>query len=261
MEIQTRAAFSRRKALTMIAVTVAGGTMLPQRLFAQNANASLLLPGADVCVLVPEVTEGPYYFDPALVRADITEGREGLPLIVRMQVVDAACKPVENARVDIWHCDAAGLYSGYANQTGGVDTEGETFLRGTQFTDAIGLVNFTSIYPGWYQGRTTHIHFKVFLDETNVLTGQIFFPEELNDTVYATVPAYARTTTRDVLNANDGIAQQAGTASIATVAQEATQYVAALIVGIDPTAISTNAGGMRGPPGGGFGGPPPGAPR
>ncbi|MGV8839158.1 MAG: intradiol ring-cleavage dioxygenase [Bauldia sp.] len=260
MEHLTKAAFSRRKALTMIAVTVAGGTMLPQRLFAQNANASLLLPGADVCVLVPEVTEGPYYFDPDLVRTDIAEGHEGLPLTVRLQVVDAACKPVENARVDIWHCDAAGLYSGYANQTGGVDTTGQTFLRGTQFTDAVGLVNFTSIYPGWYQGRTTHIHFKVFLDETNVLTGQIFFPEALNDTVYATVPAYARSTTRDTLNANDGIAQQAGAASVATLTQDATQYVAALIVGIDPAAISTNTGGAGGPPGG-FGGPPPGAPR
>jgi len=256
MESLTTMAFTRRRALTMIAVTVAGGTMLPQRLFAQNANAGLLLPGADVCVLVPEVTEGPYYFDPTLVRADITEGKEGLPLTVRLQVVDAACNPLGNARVDIWHCDAAGLYSGYANQTGGVDTTGQTFLRGTQFTDATGLVNFASIYPGWYQGRTTHIHFKVFLDETNVLTGQIFFPEDLNDTVYATVPAYARTTARNVLNANDGIAQQAGAASVATVAQEATQYVAALIVGVDPAAISTNAGGF----GGGAGGPP-GAPR
>jgi protocatechuate 3,4-dioxygenase beta subunit len=262
MESPTTVAFSRRRALTMIAVTIAGGTMLPQRLFAQNANASLLIPGADVCVLVPEVTEGPYYFDPTLVRADITEGRAGLRLTVRLQVVDAACKPVENARVDIWHCDASGLYSGYANQTGGVDTTGQTFLRGTQFTDAIGLVNFASIYPGWYQGRTTHIHFKVFLDEKNVLTGQIFFPEDLNDTVYSTVPAYARTTTRDMLNANDGIARQAGAASIATVAQQATQYVAALIVGIDPTAISADVGmpgGAGGPPRGGFGGPPPGA--
>jgi len=256
MESLTTMAFNRRKALAMIAVTVAGGALLPQRLFAQNANAGLLIPGADVCVLVPEVTEGPYYFDPTLVRADITDGKEGLPLTVRLQVVDSACNPLENARVDIWHCDAAGLYSGYANQTGGIDTTGQTFLRGTQFTDATGLVTFASIYPGWYQGRTTHIHFKVFLDETNVLTGQIFFPEDLNDTVYATVPAYARSTSRNVLNANDGIARQAGAASVATVAQETTHYVAALIVGVDPAAISTNAGGF----GGGAGGPP-GVPR
>ncbi len=136
---------TRRGALTLIAVSAAGAVMIPQRLFAQAADTSLLLPGADVCVLVPEVTEGPYYFDPALVRRDITEGRPGLPMLMRMQVVDTACTPIENARVDIWHCDAAGLYSGYANQTRGAGTTGETFLRGTQFTGANGVTEFATI--------------------------------------------------------------------------------------------------------------------
>jgi protocatechuate 3,4-dioxygenase beta subunit len=252
-----RGAFSRRRALTLIAVTAAGGIFLPQRLFAQGAGANLL-PGADVCVLVPEVTEGPYYFDPALVRNDITEGKPGAPLLVRLQVVDAACQPQANARVDIWHCDASGLYSGYANQTGGVTTVGETFLRGTLFTDGNGTVEFASIYPGWYPGRTTHIHFKVFLDERNVLTGQIFFPEDLNNAIYASHPDYVRTATRGTFNANDGIARQAGEASIAAMTQDGETYLAQLIVGIDPNATSAGfgaPGGAGGAPGG-FGGPP-----
>ena len=253
---RTAGAFNRRRALTLIAITAAGGVFLPQRLFAQGATTNLL-PGADVCVLVPEVTEGPYYFDPALVRNDITEGKPGAPLLVRLQVVNAACQPQANARVDIWHCDAAGVYSGYANQTGGLTTVGETFLRGTLFTDANGTVEFTSIYPGWYQGRTTHVHFKVFLDERNVLTGQIFFPEDLNNAIYASHPDYARTATRGTFNANDGIAQQAGEASIAAMTQEGETYLAQLIVGIDPNATPAAVGvpGAGGPPAG-FGAPP-----
>src|SRR3546814_5998345 len=84
---------------------------------------------------------------------------------VRLQVVDAACMAVPGARVDIWHCDATGVYSGYANQgdDGSVDTSGETFMRGTQFADDNGIVEFESVYPSWYRGRTTHVHFKVFL--------------------------------------------------------------------------------------------------
>ena len=236
--------FSRRRALTLIAVTAAGGVFLPQRLFAQGTPTNLL-PGADICVLVPEVTEGPYYFDPALVRNDITEGRPGAPLLVRLQVVNAACLPQANARVDIWHCDAAGLYPGYANQTGGVATLGETFLRGTLFTDANGTVEFSSIYPGWYQGRTTHIHFKVVLDERNVLNGQLFFPEDLNNAIYASHPDYARTATRGTFNANDGIAQQAGTASVAAMAQEGEIYLAQLIVGDRTNASSSEPSKYR----------------
>lgn len=239
-------AITRRRALSLIAVTVAGAAIVPQRLLAQSAGGSLL-DGADVCTLVPEVTEGPYYFDPALVRVDITEGKPGLPLLLRMQVVDAACEPIAGARVDIWHCDASGIYSGYANQTDQADTSGETFLRGTQFADADGLVAFSTIYPGWYPGRTTHIHFKVFLDETNVLTGQIFFDEAMNEAVYSAVDDYYRDTARGTFNDNDGIAQQAGSASIAKVDPDGETYVAELIVGVDPSATSAGGFGAGGP--------------
>lgn len=165
---------TRRDAFKAIAVTAAGGTLMSQRAFAEDTTS--LMPGADVCVITPEVTEGPYYFDPDLERADITEQRPGVATTVKLQVVDGLCTPLPGARVDLWHCDAAGQYSGYANQTGGVDTTGQTFMRGTQFAGDDGVVEFQTIYPGWYAGRTTHIHFKVFLDETTVLTGQIFFP-------------------------------------------------------------------------------------
>lgn len=230
---------SRRHALKLIAVTTAGGVLMSQAAFTQDAAAeSALMPGADVCVLTPETTEGPYYFDPALVRADITEGTQaGVATTVRLQVVDAACRPIEGARVDIWHCNALGHYSGYGNQTGGVDARGETFLRGTQVADARGMVEFETIYPGWYPGRTTHIHFKVFLDERSALTGQIFFPDALSDSIYRNAAPYAeRGPERAVLNGNDGIARRAGPASVASVTEIEQRYLVAMIIGVDPGA-------------------------
>jgi protocatechuate 3,4-dioxygenase beta subunit len=254
-------ALSRRDALKVVAVTAAGGTLMTRSAFAQETSASesTLMPGADVCVITPEVTEGPYYFDPTLERADITEGRPGVATTVKLQIVDSACKPLPGARVDIWHCDAAGQYSGYPNQTGGVDTSGETFMRGTLFANNHGVVEFSTVYPGWYAGRTTHIHFKVFLDETTILTGQIFFPDALSQFLYENVEPYkARGSDRETLNNNDRIASQATRASFAYVKELADRYLVAMIVGVDPAAVSS-ASAMGGGPGGGrpTGGPPP----
>lgn len=226
---------SRRHALVAIAAT-SGTALMPRALL---ARASGLLVGAEVCALTPEVTEGPYYVDPGLVRSDITEGRAGVPTILRIQVIDAACAPVEGARVDVWHCDAQGVYSGFGGgETGQESAEDETFLRGTLFADPAGVVEFTTIYPGWYRGRTTHIHFKVFLDERTVLTGQIFFPDALSEWLYENAPDYLRDGTRDTLNADDGIAAQATRASFATVAEGEGAYLAQLVAGVDPTATS-----------------------
>ena len=229
------------------------------------AGAGLISP--NVCMLATEVTEGPYYTDPELVRADITEGKEGVALEMTIQIVDASCQPLPGARVDIWHCDAQGNYSGYANQgsDGMLDTSAETFLRGTQVADDRGIVTFQTIYPGWYRGRTTHIHHKVFLDETNVLTGQIFFPDALSQYLYDNVPPYNdRTSARDTVNANDFIAEEAGEGAYAGVREAGNRYVATLVIGVDPTAVSE--GGRPGGPGGDGqpgepppeGGPPPG---
>jgi protocatechuate 3,4-dioxygenase beta subunit len=252
---------NRRGALSLVAITAAGGALMSQRAFAQEARATTpvgLMPGADVCVITPEVTEGPYYFDPALERADITEGRPGVKTLVRLQVVDAMCKPLEGARVDIWHCDATGLYSNYPGQgeDGKTDTTGTTFMRGTLFTSANGIAEFTTVYPGWYRGRTTHVHFKVFIDQTNILTGQIFFPDALSQYLYLNVAPYnERSAARDTLNSTDGIAAQATRASFAYVKELADSYLAAMIIGVDPNAKSSDTGMPGGPP---PGGPPPG---
>jgi hypothetical protein len=127
-------------------------------------------PTAEVCVLTPELTEGPYYLPLNLVREDITEGKPGVPLRLRLAVVDVTndCAPLGNAAVDIWHCDAQGFYSGVSgNPGGGADpeagagAEAGTFLRGIQLTGEDGIAEFDTIYPGWYSGRTVHIHMKV----------------------------------------------------------------------------------------------------
>ena len=259
---------NRRDAFKAVAVTASGGLLMSQQAFAQESGASArqtsaLLSGADVCAIIPEVTEGPYYFDPAMERTDITEGRPGIPIRVRLQVVDAACLALEGARVDIWHCDATGVYSGYPNQgdDGTVDTTGETFMRGTQFTDANGIVEFQTVYPSWYRGRTTHAHFKVFLDETNILTGQIFFPDALSEYIYLNVAPYNdRSATRDTLNSNDSIAAQSTRAAFAFVKELEEDYLVAMIIGVDPSATSAigflmGSGGDRPQPP--AGGPPP----
>jgi protocatechuate 3,4-dioxygenase beta subunit len=151
---------------------------------------------AGSCVLIPEETAGPYPLDlsgdEVFFRADITEGRPGIPLALGMTLVNVSdeCAPIEGARVDLWHCDADGNYSGYSQPQ--VDTTGETFCRGIQVTDADGLVTFRTIYPGWYQGRITHIHFQVFLGNGLAATSQIAFPAETTDSVYAVEPYSAK---------------------------------------------------------------------
>ena len=116
--------------------------------------------GPGACVLTPEAGEGPYYLDPKLLRSDITSGQPGAPLELALQVVRAGdCATLANARVDVWHADAIGLYSGYAKQSGvgGVSTEpavGKQYLRGPQFTDAQGNVHFRTIFPSWRTKRS-----------------------------------------------------------------------------------------------------------
>jgi len=230
---------SRRRALGLIAVTAGGGVFLPAAARAAQASpyAGLALfdGGAGVCAIAPEVTEGPFYFDPKLERADVTEGKKGVSLNVRLQIVDASCRPLAGARVDIWHCDAQGAYSGYPGQGDGqdVDTSGQSFLRGWQMTDDSGIVSFTTIYPGWYRGRTTHIHFKVFPNDNSVMTGQLFFPDSLSEQIFTTVAPYNdRPGKRDTSNARDGIARRAGPLSQAALREVADAYQALLVVAV-----------------------------
>jgi protocatechuate 3,4-dioxygenase beta subunit len=198
----------------------------------------------DVCFLTPQSIEGPYYLDPGLVRAQIAEGRAGIPLRVDLRIIDGAtCKPSKNARVDIWHADARGIYSGYEGQGDKEDlsTVGQKFLRGTQFTDSKGAVSFETIYPGWYIGRATHIHFKVLLDHRNVLTGQMYFPDAVNEFIYANIPAYAgRLNPRAVVNANDRFAnfKDPNRLSFCALKEERNRYAASLVIGVDRFAVA-----------------------
>jgi protocatechuate 3,4-dioxygenase beta subunit len=141
------------------------------------------------CVLTPEGTEGPYYVEDALVRSDIRDGREGVPLQLSMTVVDAgSCTLLPDALVDVWHSDAHGDYS-TAESAG-------WFLRGIQRTDSSGVVAFSTIYPGWYDDRTVHIHAKVHLGGDVIHTGQLYFADEVTAAVAGATPYADRQGTR-----------------------------------------------------------------
>jgi protocatechuate 3,4-dioxygenase beta subunit len=167
---------------------------------------------AGTCTLYPKETQGPFYLNLGLLRQDITDGKPGKPLRIVVQVVKkSGCSAIQGKVVDIWHADANGWYSGYPGQgdDGDVDTSDEQFLRGSQVTDSDGTVTFQTIYPGWYHGRTTHIHFKVRLSSTSVVTSQFYFPESTTTAVYNTAP-YSERGQKDTSNAADHTAHTGG---------------------------------------------------
>jgi len=176
---------------------------------------------ASSCELSVEQTEGPYYFDVDSIRSDIREDRKGTKLALALRVREAdSCEPIENAIVDIWHCDATGIYSGFESASqggppggGAGPSDDETYLRGAQATNADGIAQFATIYPGWYQGRTVHIHAKVHLDKQTLLTTQLYFPDDFSDEVYAAEP-YASDGERDSSNATDGIYDESLTLTV-----------------------------------------------
>ena len=176
--------------------TTGGATATVEPRSTESATAGLF-DDSSACTLTAEQTEGPYYFDADAIRSDIREDREGMPLRLAIRVREAqACSPLADAVVDIWHCDASGVYSGFD------EGAGERFLRGAQVTNADGIVQFRTIYPGWYPGRTPHIHVKVHIDRQAVLTTQVYFDEQTNARVYADPPYEPG---RDQTNASDGI--------------------------------------------------------
>ncbi len=244
---------SRRRALAF----AAAGALAANASAQSPPRATRLLPTA-------QTTEGPYYLDDQPLRTDITEGLPGVPLEVRISVRDQDGVALEGARVDLWQCDAQGLYSGFAGQGDGgtANLLGKSFLRGGQPTDRRGEAVFRSIYPGWYEGRTTHIHFKVLHQGRSVLTSQFFLPDALNEFLYTQLPEYRRSKARNVLNRTDGIAIMAGGSVIGTVREEVERYVAHLNVVVDPQAnppVHRPGPGSGPPPGAtGRGGPPPG---
>jgi protocatechuate 3,4-dioxygenase beta subunit len=152
------------------------------------------------CAVTPTETVGPYPSLVDIIRSDIREGKSGTTLTLTVKVVNtnSSCAPVANANVEIWQCDAAGNYSEYGSQTA------QTYLRGIQTTDANGQVVFTTIYPGWYQGRATHIHLEVTINGRSVKATQMAFPESINAAVYAT-GVYASRGSNPTSNLSDGI--------------------------------------------------------
>jgi protocatechuate 3,4-dioxygenase beta subunit len=168
------------------------------------------------------------------IRSDPTTGviKEGALLALTFnisQISNGGCTPLEGAKVEVWHCDAEGAYSDVSDP--GFDTQGQKFLRGFQVTDANGQATFLTIYPGWYSGRTVHIHFKVHQDTSDqgrVFTSQLFFDDSFTDQVFALEP-YASKGQRNTLNSNDNIYQDE---LLLDVAQANDGYAAAFDIGL-----------------------------
>jgi protocatechuate 3,4-dioxygenase beta subunit len=179
------------------------------------------------CVLTPEQTEGPYYIANEKLRRNITDGRPGTPLTLRLAVVDAkTCKPIKGVAVDIWHCDASGIYSGF-----GAGRASRTFMRGVQRTNASGVATFRTVYPGWYQGRTVHIHVKVHVRGNVVHTGQLYFPDRVTDAAYRRAP-YASRPNREVRNLDDAIFRNGGKRSLLSLRRSGAGYVGSIRMGV-----------------------------
>jgi protocatechuate 3,4-dioxygenase beta subunit len=162
-------------------VLVAGAAGLGALVLGCRPAVALRSATATSCVLTPEMTEGPYWIDEALTRRDVTEDIRGMPLILRLSVVNAStCKPIKGADVEIWHAAPDGEYSGFDGSSG------TRYLRGHQRSDAAGRVRFDTVFPGWYRGRTPHIHLKVHVGGDAVHTTQLFMSERVTRAVYRT---------------------------------------------------------------------------
>ena len=179
---------------------------------------------AGACVLTPEQTEGPFYAADSMIRRDIAEGRPGVPLELRLRVQDASsCEPIRDATVEVWHTDAAGEYSGIEDDA--------TFMRGGQRSNADGQVTFRTVYPGWYQGRTTHIHVKVHAGGDEVHTGQLYFDDAATAAVVRREP-YAARGEPETTNASDGIYGDGGDRSTLALKRGGGGYVGRLALGV-----------------------------
>lgn len=194
-----------------------------------------LLAHADVCRLWAEQDEGPYHRDAHPDRRDVVEDRDGVALQLGLRLTADGGTPHRGAAVEIWHCDALGRYSGFPPpDSSGEYVPDETFLRGRQTTDAAGTVEFRTIYPGWYPGRTVHIHVIVRTADA-VLTTQLYFPDEVTDTVLAT-PPYDERPGRDTTNDTDEILPTGGDAAMLDLEPVGEGYRAAvcLATGLGP---------------------------
>ncbi len=192
------------------------------------------------CSATPSETAGPYPYDlssnSAIFRTDIKEGKTGLPLSLTLTIVNSnnSCAVISGARVDIWHCDKDGYYSEYSEPgyLGTQDNTGKTFLRGIQLTDSNGQVKFTTIYPGWYTGRVTHIHVEVFVNSVLKQTTQVAFPDSLNTTIYGT-SLYSAHGQNSITNSSDQVFSDSYSSELITITGDTTNgYAATFKVGV-----------------------------
>lgn len=197
------------------------------------------------CVVVPQQTQGPYFVDERLersdVRADPSDGRisEGTDLSLSLRLsrlgTDGACAPLAGALVDLWQCDALGVYSDVEDRRLGFNTKGRKFLRGHQTTDATGLVRFRTIYPGWYPGRAVHIHFKIRTNPSaprdTEFVSQLYFDERITDEVHA-APPYSTKGPRTSTNDRDGIYRNGGRELMLTLSKERTGYAGSFALAV-----------------------------
>jgi protocatechuate 3,4-dioxygenase beta subunit len=225
---------TRRESLLRVAglaAAVGGGAAWKLDEDAGAVGPRAVSTGLVACVLAPELTEGPYYVDGERVRRDISEGKPGLPLQLSLKVVNAStCRAVKNAAVDIWHCDASGVYSGAVASNAGTN-----FLRGVQKTNARGVATFKTIYPGFYPGRAVHIHVKVHVGGNVVHTGQLFFPAAVTNAVYARSPYSRHGTVPDTSNAADSVYRNGGNKGLLKLAKTGAGYTGSIAMGVHLT--------------------------
>jgi protocatechuate 3,4-dioxygenase beta subunit len=235
-EMKTRS-ITRRQALGLLGASGAALSLVrcgdtPTSPSAVSATTTTPGAGGAACAVSPSETLGPYPSLTDLFRSDIREGKSGVPLTLSIAVVNvnAGCAPVAGASVDIWQCDAGGRYSQY--QQPGYSGQSESYLRGIQTTDGAGRVTFTTIYPGWYMGRATHIHVEVTMNGASVKVTQIAFPEDVTSAVYST-GVYAAHGQNPTSNDRDNIFADSLASELATVSgSPSTGYTAAFTVGV-----------------------------
>lgn len=236
----------RRRALRALGVALAGGSVSAALGCGSDAPASPsptistqeTTTGSSACVESASETRGPYpdvtgmVNNPAFYRQDIREGKTGTALTLVLTIVNTrnACAPLSGAAVEIWQCDAAGNYSEYAQP--GYNGTGQTFLRGLQTTNASGQATFLTVYPGWYQGRATHIHVDVNVSGRIVKSTQIAFPEETSRQVYAS-GVYASKGQNPTSNTSDMVFSDGTSTELAALnGSPSSGYTATLTVGV-----------------------------
>ena len=229
---------SRRELMTLLGAT--GAAWLLGERFAPAPAIAGLAPSA--CIVRPEQTEGPYFVDEQLNRSDIrsdpstNQVKAGTPLMLTFQILrigTGSCRPLSGTLVDIWHCDAMGVYSDVRDPW--FDTIGQQFLRGYQVTDTQGEARFVTVFPGWYPGRTVHIHFKIRTETADRrrfdFTSQLYFDDEVTDRIHSH-PPYSSRGPRATRNRHDGIFRHGGDRLIPAATSTTDGYAATFSIGL-----------------------------